>query len=133
MTEIIKNARPRIYIAGPYSDPDPVKCDNNIKRASFVTAELIIAGWAPFCPHNNTAHFEHVHPDIPYEAYIGLDLAWAECAQCALFLLGHKKSDGSRIEKKYFRTAKIPIIYHNEPYCWSKLEKLRRKLCGEEV
>ena len=40
----------RVYIAGPYTSPDPVI---NTRKAMLVWHELRRRGFSPFCPHTN--------------------------------------------------------------------------------
>jgi hypothetical protein len=51
-------SRPILYLSGPYSANEYSSVAENIERARQFALLAWRAGWAAFCPHLNTAHFE---------------------------------------------------------------------------
>ena len=86
----------RIYIAGPYSNPDENKKQENVARAERIAVALARAGHQFFCPHLHTKDWELKYPDIPYKYYIELDLGLIETWAEALFYIG--SSPGADVE-----------------------------------
>ena len=50
--------RPILYISGPYSPGNGRTIAENIAVARAHAVAAAKAGWMPFTPHLNTAHFE---------------------------------------------------------------------------
>ena len=73
----------KIYVAGPYSDHDPIVRDRNVEQAMAAGLALLDAGHFPFIPHLN--HFFDAWARrqgrvIPYETYLRWDAAFlADC------------------------------------------------------
>lgn len=61
--------RPLVYVAGPYTTPEPVGM--NVKRAVEVGSRMLDAGLAPIVPH--LSHYWHLADPHPYEAWLALD------------------------------------------------------------
>lgn len=51
-------SRPILYLSGPYSATEYSSVTENIETARQFALLAWRAGWAAFCPHLNTAHFE---------------------------------------------------------------------------
>ncbi len=45
---------PLVYTAGPYTDPDPWECEQNVRRAEALAREVMLIGAWPICPHSNS-------------------------------------------------------------------------------
>lgn len=93
-----------VYIAGPYTHPDPVV---NTAEAIRVADKLAVFGFVPFCPHLTLFwHFLRPHEiDFWYQ----LDLAWLEKCDCVLRLPGESK--GADFEIEIAKQLGIPIYY----------------------
>lgn len=76
----------RVYVAGPYSKPDPVE---NSNRAIRVCTDLLDAGYAPFCPHLSLAW--HLVTPRPYETWLEYDFEWIRACDVLYRLSGESK------------------------------------------
>jgi hypothetical protein len=94
----------KIYIAGPYTKPDPVV---NTRNAILAGEEIIKLGHIPFVPHlNHLWHMVSPHEEDFWYAY---DLVWLRCCHGLLRLPGASK--GADIEVDEARMMNIPIYY----------------------
>jgi hypothetical protein len=94
--------RQRVYIAGPYTKPDP---EANTKRAIEAGNKLLDAGFAPFCPH--LSHYWHLQTPRDYEDWMAIDLAWLPMADAVVRLPG--ESSGADREVVLAHTLAIPV------------------------
>lgn len=97
----------RIFIAGPYTQGDPVE---NTRRAVFVGRTLIEAGHAPYVPH--LTHLWHLIDQQPYEVWIALHLAFLPTCEAVLRLPG--ESPGADGEVARARELGLPVYYSVE-------------------
>ena len=79
----------RIYVAGPYSDPDPLTREQNVERAMAAGLALLDAGHFPFIPH--LLHFFDAWAttqgrSIPSETYLRWDAEFLACCDGLLYL-----------------------------------------------
>lgn len=94
--------RIKVYIAGPYTTPDP--CENTHK-ALTVGMALWNLGYAPYVPH--LTHFWHTVSPMPYETWLDMDLEWLRVCNAVLRLPG--ESVGADQEVNVARHWGIPI------------------------
>lgn len=94
----------KIYIAGPYSTPDPVV---NTSAAMETWHVLRDEGFSPFCPHLSL--FLHMHRSRPYEEWLEYDNEWIEVCNALLRLPGD--SSGADKEEALCRSLRIPVFY----------------------
>ena len=96
--------RPILYIAGPYSAGHGRSVTDNIAVARRYAVAAAKAGWMPFTPHLNTAHFEDSCPEIPNEDWISGDLAILDLLSrrwsAMLMLPRWETSGGARLERQ---------------------------------
>jgi len=94
----------RVYIAGPYTHPDPVVNTHNAIMAGDEVARL---GHIPFIPHLNIQW----HIVCPHDSdfWCEYDLKWLELCDVLLRLPG--KSYGADLEVQYARKRNIRVIY----------------------
>lgn len=100
-------SRLKVYIAGPYSNPDPVV---NIRIAVEWWHKLWATGFAPFCPHLSL--FLHIHQPLPYEEWLDADKHWIEVCDGLLRFPG--QSSGADLEVKLAESLGIPVFYNIE-------------------
>lgn len=94
--------RPRVYVAGPYTDGDPVL---NVRQAVSACQALYDAGYVPFCPH--LYHLWHTIAPADYEQWMDLCLSWIET--CDLLLLLPGDSPGAAREVAKMRSLGRPV------------------------
>lgn len=103
-----------IYLASPYSDPDPAVCEARFQAACRAAAELIRLGYAVFSPiaHSHPiamiGGIDHLSP-VWYEA--DLPLLHACSRVIVLKLDGWDTSRGVSIEERIAREMEKPVMY----------------------
>src|SRR4051812_29216914 len=96
--------RTRVYVAGPYSQGDPLA---NTHAAMDAGSHLLDLGFAPFVPH--LSHYLHERGPKDYEAWMALDFAWVVAAQALLRLPG--ESSGADREVALAGKFGIPVFH----------------------
>ena len=124
------SAAQKIYIAGPYTAPDPETRQANVDAAVAIAVHLLKRGHFPFIPHLThyvdewTKGTEFV---LEWEDYIAWDLVWLnECD--ALFYLSPSRgadlelSEAERLGKPIYRSlVDVPegegkaLLHHEVP------------------
>jgi len=94
----------RVYIAGPYTKPDPAV---NVHRAIHVGNKLMDAGFAVFIPH--LSHFQHLLCPRPYEDWLAHDYEWLKVCDVVVRLPG--ESAGAEKECELADRLGIQVIY----------------------
>ena len=92
-----------VYVAGPYTHPDPVENTHNVIQ---VANQLIEAGFVPFVPHINLVW--HLVTPKPPEYWYEWDLEWLERCDCLLRLPG--ESSGADKEVERAKELGIPVF-----------------------
>ncbi len=92
----------RVYIAGPYSRPDPCA---NTHAAIAVADQLLEAGYAPYVPHL-TLLWSVMSPK-PYEQWLDYDNQFLPCCDVVLRLPG--ASSGADKETTLAANLGIPV------------------------
>ncbi|UBF29916.1 DUF4406 domain-containing protein (plasmid) [Kovacikia minuta CCNUW1] len=97
------------YIGGPYRATESVQTSINIDKSREAALELWEKGYAPLCPHLNSAHFEwylNLEDKEYLEAYLSM------LARCDLLVLipGWEKSEGTLAEKELAESINIPVF-----------------------
>lgn len=73
----------KVYIAGPYTKPDPVE---NAAIALRVAEHVLLRGDVPFVPHLTLFwHFAHQHP---YKDWLAYDMEWLHACDGLLRIPG---------------------------------------------
>jgi hypothetical protein len=93
--------KPLIYVAGPYSHPDPIL---NVRRAIQVGNWIESLGGLPYIPH--LSMFQHLCAPRNYEQWIQLGLAWVQ--RCDAFIRIPGGSRGADREEALAFELKIP-------------------------
>lgn len=99
--------RIRIYIAGPYTLPNPQQCT---ETAMTVWNELWEKGYAPYCPH--WSHFQDQFIHRPYGEWLDYDLQFLRVCDAVLRLPG--ESQGAELEVQWAKRHALPIFYSIE-------------------
>jgi|SRR6185312_5997538 len=94
----------RVYVAGPYTRPDPIE---NTHRAIRVGDDLLSLGYIPFIPHLTA--FWHLLRPRPYQEWLDYDLEWVRVCGVLLRLPG--ESSGADTEVAFARCLDIPVVH----------------------
>lgn len=94
----------RVYIAAPYTKPDPAE---NTHKAMSMWFKLASLGFAPFCPH--LTHFLHLMSPQPYELWLEQDAEWVKVCHAVYRMPG--ESPGADKEVKIAKEFGIPVFY----------------------
>jgi hypothetical protein len=97
--------KPLVYIAGPYSKPDP--CQNT--HDAIAVANRLLDVCAPLIPH--LSHFWHTMTPKPYAFWLELDLEYLR--RCDALLRFPGESSGADAEIVSAEEWGIPI-FHSE-------------------
>ena len=96
-----------VYVAGPYTKPDP---DTNIRIAVLAADELRRMGFIPFVPH--LTHYWHLVTPDDYEAWLAYDFQWITRCDALLRLPGD--SPGADREIGFATAHEIPVFYSTD-------------------
>ncbi len=96
-------AKPKVYVAGPYTKPDPCINTHNAIQAGEA---LWAAGLVPFVPH--LTHFWHTMAPHPYQDWLEYDIEWLLMCDVVLRLPG--ESSGADVEVKIAQERGIPVF-----------------------
>jgi hypothetical protein len=97
----------RVYVAGPYTKPDPVI---NTKAAVEAGDHLLRLGYVPFIPHL-TLMWHMLRPH-EYQDWLDYDNEWVKLCNAVLRLPG--ESSGADGEEELARALEIPVFYSIE-------------------
>lgn len=99
--------RLRVYIAGPYTRPDP---EENTRLAIRIGDHLLSLGYVPFIPH--LTHFWDQQAPRPYEDWLTYDLEWLRTCNAVLRLPG----TSSGADRETAEAIRIGIrVFHSIP------------------
>lgn len=95
---------PLVYVAGPYSHPDPAA---NVRRAIGYAEQLPKLGAVPVIPH--LSHLWHLIEPHEYEWWLAYDLALL--ARCEALLRMRGDSAGADREVEWATAHGIPVAH----------------------
>lgn len=98
-----------IYIAGPYTNPDPVI---NTRLAIEAGETIACSGYYPYIPHLTL--FWHLIYPHEINFWYKHDLAWLEKCDAIIRLPG--SSSGADKEVEYAKLLDIPVFYGLDDY-----------------
>lgn len=106
--------RRKIYLACPYSHPDPTIREYRFRVVNRVAGRLMKQGHLVFSPISHT-HPICVAQDLPYNYDFWKDydetfMDWAEEFMIVI-MEGHLESDGINRERKYMNEQGKPVSY----------------------
>lgn len=96
--------RPRVYIAGPYTNGDVCV---NVRRAMMLWDDLWERGFAPYCPH--VTHFQHFLKARPYRDWLDFDMIWL--LQCEALIRIPGESSGADEEETLAQENGITVLH----------------------
>lgn len=99
--------RKKVYVAGPYTKPDPAQ---NVNNAISVANELIQYGLVPFVPH--LFHTWHMISPKPYGVWTDMDMVWLVNCHAVYRMPG--ESPGADAEVQMAVRYNIPIFHSME-------------------
>lgn len=99
----LQSDRPLVYLAGPYSKPDPVQ---NVNRV-IQLADLVLDVCVPVIPHLTLTW--HLVSPKPYEQWLELDLAVMR--RCDVVFRFEGESSGADAEVADARAHGIPVVF----------------------
>jgi len=106
----------KVYVAGAYSSDNVLGVLNNIREGIRVSTEILLAGYAPFCPWLDhqfvLALREGEH--IPVRAFQENSIAWLEVSDVMVLVPGWENSHGTRAEIEIARTLNIPVYTYED-------------------
>lgn len=99
--------RALVYIAGPYTKPDPcINTHEAVKVANQITDVCV-----PLIPH--LSHFWHTMSPRPYEFWTDMDFVFL--SRCDALLRFPGESPGAEAEVVAAREWGIPVFFEVEP------------------
>lgn len=98
-----------IYIAGPYSKPDPVV---NTKKAIQLANTFLELGHDAFVPHL-TMFWHLLHPQ-EYERWLKYDFNWI--LRCEALFRMEGESPGADREVAFAKKSGIRVFYHMQEF-----------------
>ena len=98
----------KIYISGPYYDPDICGIHQNIQLARVEAEKWWAREAAVFCPHLNSAFMDGL---TQRENFLAADLLFLECCDLMIVCRYHGDSAGVAQEIQHAREKNIPIWY----------------------
>jgi len=105
-----------VYIAGKYTGTTHdwrsyFEIEQNINAALAVARELAELGYGFFCPHQHSAHFEVIAPNVQPAYWYELDNHFLESCDAVLMLPGWEQSKGATAERNLALEQGIPVFY----------------------
>ena len=94
----------KVYISSPYSQGGIIY---NIRLAIDAADTLLLAGFAPFCPHLSYA-WDLIYPHS-YDTWLDWCLEWVPTCDCLLRI--HGASPGADTEVELAKSLGIPVYY----------------------
>lgn len=103
-----------LYIAGKFSadswSKDPLHdIEEHITIASRYALEASRKGWAVFCPHKNSAGFQHA-AGITKDQWYAIDIEILSRCDAVLFVPGWRESFGAREEMDFAQRNHIKVL-----------------------
>lgn len=103
----------RVYVAGRYSAPNVIDALENIRRGERASAELLLKGYAVFCPWLDHQLFLQLRDDekIDLQTIQNHSLAWLEVSDLVYVLKGWETSIGTKKEIELAQSLGIPVVF----------------------
>jgi len=106
----------RVYVAGKYDDNNVISVLNNMRLGMRTCTELILKGYAPFCPWLDYQYTLMLREGekISREMYHKYSLSWLDASDCVLALPNFIYSNGADREIDRAIKLNIPVYYSIE-------------------
>ena|ERR1035437_10560980 len=106
----------RVYVAGAYSSDNVLGVLNNIREGIRVSTEILLAGYAPFCPWLDHSFVLALREgeNISVQNFYDYSTAWLEVSDMVVLVPGWENSHGTRAEIEIARTLNIPVYTYEE-------------------
>ena len=102
----------RVYVAGKYSADNVSDVLGNIRRGINAAAELLLDGYAVFCPFLDFQFaLSDFGTDLQKEEYQANSMAWVEVSDAIYVMRDSEKSHGVQREVDRARELGIPVCY----------------------
>lgn len=102
--------QPKVYIAGPYTKPNP---SENVNRVVRIASQIRSVGFCPFVPHL-TMLWDAIVPH-DYEYWMAYDAEWLKACEALLRMPG--ESPGADREIEQAAMLGIPVFYSVDELC----------------
>jgi len=121
-------ARKRVYIAGCYSADNVLQVLDNIRIGMRMGTELMLKGYAPFCPWLDHQFQFMLQGDEKFEVkdYYEYSMSFLEACDCVFVLPNWEKIHGTSKEIERAKELFIPVCYNID-----QLEKWDKKIIDE--
>ena len=122
----------KIYLASPYTSPDPIVRNSRVELASIIAARLMEQGYVVFSPithgHRVADHLHHRNAHS-HEFWMAQCLPMLEASDCMMILPidGWRESRGIAEELAFARSNDIPIFF------WQSADPVFEILDDEEL
>jgi len=102
----------KVYVAGPYSG-QLMDSLGYMRNGMRVCTELLLAGFAPFCPWLDFHYFLMLRGEelLTKEDFQNYSLAWLEASDIIYVLNGWENSEGTKRELAVALDNKLPVFY----------------------
>jgi hypothetical protein len=102
----------KIYVAGAISDPDVLQVLENLKIGQRVSVELLLKGYAPYCPFIDYQFFFQLRDGetITGEQIKAYSMEWLGACDAVFVLPNSENSKGTQAEIKRAITLEIPVF-----------------------
>jgi nucleoside 2-deoxyribosyltransferase len=104
-----------VYLASPYSHPDPDKLEERFQEVCVKAGELMMEGFEVFCPIAHSHPVDIYHKNLPrtHEFWLKQDYAILQhCKVLFVYMMeGWEKSYGVGAEIEFAKKHGIPVKY----------------------
>ena len=103
----------KVYVAGAISNPDSLKFLDNIRKGQRASTELLLKGYAPFCPFLDYQFFLQLRDSekITIEQIQAYSRVFLEVCNAVLVLPNWQGSLGTQKEIQHATHLGIPVFY----------------------